>query len=147
MGLGVFATRLAAYGVHARHLYGAGFGLNFVALVAITLQLPGSYFWWSAYGFGAIVNVLGFTVVNDGLPSELAGRTNTAVNLLMFTCVFAAQWGIGVIVDVARASLGYDTAAGLRLAFAICIALYAAAFVWFFYGWRRFAHPRLATAS
>jgi len=147
MGLGVFATRLAAYGVHARHLYGAGFGLNFVALVAITLQLPGSYFWWSAYGFGAIVNVLGFTVVNDGLPSELAGRTNTAVNLLMFTCVFAAQWGIGVIVDVARASLGYDTAAGLRLAFAICIALYAAAFVWFFYGWRRYAHPRLATAS
>jgi MFS family permease len=145
-GLGMFATRLAARGIHARHLFAAGYAINFLALAAIIAKLPGTYLWWPLYGLGAVVNVLAFPVLNDGLPSELAGRSNTATNLLMFGCSFVAQWGIGVTVDVARASLGYDTAAGLRLAFGVCLAIYALAFLWFFYGWKRYARPRKAAA-
>lgn len=146
LSLGLFATRLAARGIHARHLFAAGYAINFVALVAIVLEIPGTYLWWPLYGFGVIVNVLAFPVLNDGLPPELAGRSNTATNLLMFGCSFVAQWGIGVMVDVARTSLGYDTASGLRLAFTVCLAIYALAFLWFFHGWKRYAQPRARTA-
>jgi len=147
LALGVFATRLARRGIQARHLYAAGYALNLLALGAIVWRLPGTYLWWAAYGFGAVVNVLAFTVLNEGLDPEIAGRANTAVNLLMFGGSFAAQWGIGVVVDAARAALGLDTAAGLRLAFAIILALYVLAYAWFAYGWRRHSRPRHRAAS
>lgn len=139
LALGLFATRLARRGIFARHLFAAGYALAGLALAAIVFRVPGTYLWWSVYGFGAVVNVLAFTVLNDGLAHDLTGRANTAVNLLMFAGSFAAQWGIGVIVDAARVSLGLDAAGGLRLAFALVLALYALSYAWFVRGWRRHA--------
>jgi hypothetical protein len=144
--VGLFATRLARRGIHARHLFAAGYALNLLALMAIVAQLPGTYLWWALYGLGATVNVLTFTVLNDGSSPEVAGRANTAANLIMFVSSFAAQWGIGVLVDLSRAALGYDSAAGLRLAFGVAIALYVAAFAWFARGWRRHARVHHAAA-
>ena len=140
MLLGLFATRLARRGIHARHMFAAGFGLNMLALGAIVLQLPGSYLWWSLYGLGAAVNVLAFTVLNEGFPKDLAGRSNTALNLLMFVGSFATQWGMGVVVEVGRAEFGLDTAGGLKLAFLAMLALDAVTYAWFAIGWRRYAH-------
>ena len=40
-------------------------------------------------------NVLGFAALNEGFPRELAGRTNTSLNLLMFAGSFVVQWGVG----------------------------------------------------
>jgi predicted MFS family arabinose efflux permease len=137
--LGLFATRLARFGLHPRHLFGIGFALNALSLAAIVAELSGSYVWWSLYGLGATANILAFTVLNDGFARELAGRANTALNLLMFGGGFVAQWGIGLVVDAARAALGLDIAGGLRLAFAIVLALDALAYAWFAWGWRRYA--------
>jgi len=137
MSIGVLAAGFSRRGVHARHLFATGFATSAMALAAIVAALPGSYLWWAIYGFGASVNVLSFTVLNDGFRKELAGRANTAVNLAMFSGSFAAQWGIGLVVDAARAALGFDTAAGLKLAFALALALNFATLVWFAMGWRR----------
>ena len=146
VALGLFATRLARYGAHPRHLFGAGFALNALCLAAILASLPGTWVWWSLYGLSATVNVLAFTILNDGFAIELAGRANTALNLLMFVGSFAAQWGIGVVVDAARARLDLTMAGGLHVAFAIALVLYAAAFAWFAWGWRRHATPSPGTA-
>jgi predicted MFS family arabinose efflux permease len=146
LALGLFATPLACRGIHARHLFAVGFGLSGFALAAIVMRAPGSYLWWCAYGFGAVVNVLAFTVLNDGISRDLTARANTAMNLLMFAGSFAAQWGIGLIVDAARAALALDTAGGLKLAFTVVVALYALSYVWFARGWRRHARVRVAVA-
>jgi predicted MFS family arabinose efflux permease len=145
LSLGLFATRLARRGLHPRHLFGFGFGLNAAAFAAILGELPGTYLWWSLYGLGASTNILAFIVLNDGFARELAGRVNTALNLLMFGGGFAAQWGIGIAVDAARAALGLDTADGLRFAFALVLALDAMAYAWFVWGWRRQAARLVAT--
>ena len=145
LSLGLFATRLARRGLHPRHLFGFGFGLNAAAFAAILGELPGTYVWWSLYGLGASTNILAFIVLNDGFARELAGRVNTALNLLMFGGGFAAQWGIGIAVDVARAALGLDTAGGLRFAFMLVLALDASAYAWFVWGWRRQAARLVAT--
>jgi predicted MFS family arabinose efflux permease len=148
LAIGMFATRLAHRGIAARHLFAAGFAVSGLALAAIVFRVPGSYLWWPAYGLGVVVNVLGFTVLSDGLPRELTGRANTAMNLLMFATSFAAQWGIGVVVDAARGALELDVAGGLRLAFALVLCLYVVAYAWFLRGWRRHARPSDAiTAS
>ena len=135
--IGVFAASLARRGIHARHLFAAGFTASAAALAMIVYDLPGTYVWWAIYGLGASVNVLAFTVLNDGFATELAGRANTAVNLATFTGSFAMQWGVGLVVDGARAALGLETAGGLKLAFAIVLALNVATLAWFAAGWRR----------
>jgi len=140
----LFATRLARRGIHPRHLFAFGFLLNAIALGAIVLAVPGAYAWWTLYGFGSSVNVLAFGVLNEGFTRELDARANTALNVMMFGGSFATQWGIGVIVDAARAGLGFDMAAGLRLAFATMLALEAAALAWFAIGWRKHAPHRRA---
>jgi predicted MFS family arabinose efflux permease len=145
--IGLFATRLANRGIRPPHLFGTGFALNAAALAAILAELPGTYLWWALYGFGAAVNVLSFTVLNAGFPKELTGRANTAVNLVMFTGSFTAQWGIGLVVDAARAGLGYDTTTGLKLAFAVVLALDVATLAWFAWGWRRQHARTLASAG
>jgi hypothetical protein len=137
--LGMFATRLARRGIRARHLFGAGFALNALALAAIIAGLPGGVLWWSLFALGAVANILAFSVLNEGFPAELAGRTNTAVNLLMFVGSFATQWGIGLVADLAGAVAGVDTPTGLRYGFAAALALDVATLAWFARGWKRHA--------
>jgi MFS family permease len=144
VGLGLFSVRLAARGVHPRHLVGAGFGLGTLALLAVVFRVPGASLWWSLYGLGAAANVLAFTVLNEGFPKELAARANTALNLCMFAGSFATQWGLGVAVEAARGRLGLDTAQAYSLAFAAVAGVEAATWGWFALGWRRHAVPAAA---
>ena len=138
-GIGMFATRLARCGIATRHLYAGGFGLNIVALAMIVFRVPWSYVLWSVYGLGAAVNVLGFTLLGQGFPRELAARANTTFNLLMFSGSFVMQWGIGIVVEAARSRLGIDTGRALQLAFTVVLVLDVLAYAWFVLGWRRYA--------
>lgn len=140
--VGTFATGLARRGITARHLYAAGFALNGAALGTIVLQLPGSYVWWALYGLGSAVNVLGFTVLAEGFAREVIGRANTALNLVMFTGSFLAQWGIGVVATATGRMLALDGADSLRVAFCILLALDVLAYAWFAAGWPRHAIAR-----
>lgn len=147
-GLGFFGTRLAHRGIHARHLFAAGYACNICGLALIVLRIPGSYWWWSLYGLGAAVNVLAFTVLNEGFGRDLAGRTNTTLNLLMFVGSFVTQWGIGVVVDATRLAWGLTTGEGLRVAFVAILAGDIVTFFWFLRGWKRYGvHVPLPAAA
>jgi predicted MFS family arabinose efflux permease len=137
--LGLFATELDRRGIRTRHLFAAGFALNAVALVLIVANVPGGILWWSLYGLGATANILAFLVLNEGFPRELTARANTAANLVMFVGSFVTQWGIGLVVDAARAALGADTATGLVYAFALVLVLDLVTLAWFALHWKRFA--------
>jgi hypothetical protein len=145
--LGLFATRLSRRGLRPHHLFGIGFGLNALALLAILVELPATLAWWALYGLGAAANVLAFTVLNEGFAIELAARANTALNLMIFIGSFAMQWGIGLVIDAARTGLGYDTPSGLRLAFAVGFAADALACLWFAWGFRRHATSMRVTPA
>ncbi|MFO1322533.1 MAG: MFS transporter [Burkholderiales bacterium] len=148
VALGFFGTRLARRGIHARHLFATGFAVNMAALALIVLRVPGGLAWWVLYGVGAAVNVLAFTVLNEGFGRDRAGRTSTTLNLMMFVVSFAVQWGIGVIVDAARLAWGLDNAGGLRIAFAAILAADVAALLWFVRGWKRHGvHAPVAAAT
>jgi predicted MFS family arabinose efflux permease len=142
--IGLFAAALDRRGIRTRHLFAAGFTLNALALAMITADLRAGPVWWWLYGLGASANVLAFSVLNAGFPRELAGRTNTAVNLMMFGGGFALQWGIGVVVDAAVALGAVERTTGLRWAFSLVLALDLAGLIWFFSGWRRFAYQPTA---
>jgi predicted MFS family arabinose efflux permease len=147
LGLGLFATRMARFGIGPRHLFACGFGLSIVSFAAIIKMLPGTYVWWVLYGLGAATNVLSFGTLNEGFAKEFAARANTALNLLVFGGGFAAQWGIGLLVDAARVSLGFDVAGGLQAALALMLALQVLTYAWFVWGWRTHAPYSHAAAA
>jgi MFS family permease len=139
VALGLFAVRLARRGLHPAHLFGAGFAVNTLALAAVVLRLPCAGLWWALYGLGATANVLAFTVLNEGFPRELAARANTALNLCMFGGSFLTQWGIGLVVDLARTRYGLATPAAFTVAFGVVLTAEAVALLWFLRGWARHA--------
>jgi predicted MFS family arabinose efflux permease len=133
-----FSTRhLARRGVLVRHILAAGVALNLLALGAIAAQVPGTYGWFAIYGLGGAINILPFTLLNEGLPKELSGRATTALNLVIFSGGFFYQWGTGAFVELAAESLGGNRGAALRGGFFLMLLSYAAAIIWFLYGWRR----------
>ena len=146
--IGVFSTALARRGIAPRHLFATGFFLHTLMLALIVSRAPSvTYALWALYGLGSSVNILGYTIVTEGFAAELAGRVNTALNLIMFVASFIAQWGIGILVDLVRRALATDVANALPYAFALALAADVLACVWFASGWRRHravAHPALA---
>ena len=113
--------------------------LHAVALTALVLRLPAPVAWWCLYALGASANLLAFTVLNQGVPRELAGRANTALNVLMFGGSFLTQWGVGVAVEQAQARLGLDVAQAFVVAFAVVLGLLTGSLLWLARGWRRHA--------
>lgn len=143
LALALFATRLAQWGIKPRQLFLAGFTLHIASMGAI---LSGGGRWslllWSLYGLSVTINVLGFNLLAEGFSDHLAGRSSTALNLMMFAGSFFTQWGIGVVIDLARSSFGASLAQGLWSGFALLFSLQFASWLWFLAGWRRHARPR-----
>jgi sugar phosphate permease len=94
---------------------------------------------WMAFGFFSTTGILTYAVMSQHFPAYLAGRVNTALNLLVFMGAFAAQWGIGFIIGLwPRSQSGSFAAEGYQSAFALMLILQLLAFVWFAYFRNRF---------
>lgn len=98
------------------------------AMVATTAPL--AWLLWIAFAVFITVATLIQTSVSLSFPAALAGRANTAFNLMVFLGVFAMQWGIGLLID-AFESYGASTATAMRSAFGVCIAVQVAALITF----------------
>ena len=58
--------------------------------------------------------------------------------MLVFTCAFSVQFGVGLIIDLwPTGPDGGYAPEGYKAAFAVVCGLIALAFVWFAAGWRR----------
>ena len=52
---------------------------------------------WMLFGFFGTSGIISYAVLSQQFPAHLAGRANTALNLLVFVAAFLAQWGIGAV--------------------------------------------------
>lgn len=80
-----------------------------------------SWVFWILLAACVTVGPLTQTSMSLSFPSTLAGRANTAFNLLLFVGAFIVQWGIGVLVDLFT-QYGMSPANAMRAAFAVCLA-------------------------
>lgn len=86
---------------------------------------------WCAFGFLGTYVIVYFPVLTKAFPLALSGRVTTSVNFLMFSTVFATQWGIGRVLDLfPRTSSGGYAPAGYAAAFGLLAALQLAATIW-----------------
>ncbi len=133
LGLGAAAERAGRRGLPTAS-FAVGGMVAFMALqaaLAAGLSLaPGVL--WAAYGFLGTAGVLSYAALTQAFPAHLAGRVNTALNLLVFVAAFAAQWGLGAVIGLWAPGAGgnYDPA-GYRVGFGVLLALQVGGLGWF----------------
>lgn len=108
---GVPAMRVIAMGIA---------GAIVVQAAMLTTSAPWSWVLWIILAVCVTVTTLSQTSVSLSFPVALAGRANSAFNLLVFAGAFAIQWGIGLLVDL-FGNFGASPANAMRAAFAVCI--------------------------
>ena len=76
------------------------------------------------FGYFGSTSTLVYAVLNQKFPNELAGRVNTAQNMLIFITSFGIQWVAGVIIGLFPApSEGLYSAEGHQMAIFTFISL------------------------
>lgn len=94
---------------------------------------------WTSYAFFAGAPFMGYAILAQQAPPELAGRANASLNLVMFVASFTVQSAVGAIIDqFPKTASGYAPQ-GHATALGLCLMLEIAAFVWVLYTqfWRR----------
>ncbi|PLX90358.1 MAG: MFS transporter [Desulfuromonas sp.] len=144
--MGVSLAMMAGYfsfGVLADYLTRRGIPLIAVAAagmlafmgVQLLLIVPCaglSSFLWMLFGFFGTACILPYAVLSQSFAKPLSGRANTALNVLVFSAAFIAQWGVGVVVGCwpLTASGGYQPA-GYQTGFSLLLVLQVLAALWF----------------
>ena len=139
LAAGLAAERLARRGIPPIIVAGAGMAAFMVVQVLVLLewtQFP--VLLWFAFGAMGTTGVLAFSVLARTFSAGLAGRANTAQNLMIFAMAFALQWGMGEVINIwpVTADGGY-AATGYQAAFGVALVLQAIAFVWLVLGRER----------
>jgi predicted MFS family arabinose efflux permease len=121
---GAIADHLARRGIAPLTVLKAGATLNslltlMLALGVKTAAVPV----WIALALVAPASALAHALLTHRFGRALAGRANTAANLLVFVGAFSAQWGIGAIVNLWPAVDGRYPAVAYGAGFGTFVAL------------------------
>lgn len=128
---GVTSDRLARSGVSRLTMYKLGLtlALAMFALIAAGVQ-TGLTAVLVVYGFTTISAALAYPLLTVLFPPEMTGRVNTASNVLMFSCSFVFQWGIGAVLKLYPVLDGRYSPAGYGTALFVLAALQVAVLAW-----------------
>jgi MFS family permease len=128
---GATSDRLARLGVPRMVMYKAGLLIALVAFSCLAAGVTtGVLAILAVYGFTAISASLAYALLTPRFPHEMAGRVNTASNVLMFSASFAFQWGIGALLRFYPASDAGYAPEGYVAAFVTLAILQAAVLAW-----------------
>lgn len=87
---------------------------------------------WMVFGFFGTGSILFYAALSQRFPKRIAGRVNTALNVLTFSGAFLLQWGIGVVIEFWSRGGGFSTG-GYRVALAALVGLQALALLWYLF--------------
>jgi sugar phosphate permease len=144
--LGNLAPRLSRHGIHPVVLARSGMFVFMMVQLAITVGLTlTTQILFFLFGFFGTSGSLSYAILSQAFPTALAGRVNTALNLLVFASTFICQWGIGAVINLWPSSSGGYSSEGYRTAFGSFLALQASVFAWLFFAERRRKERELIT--
>jgi predicted MFS family arabinose efflux permease len=133
LGIGALADVLLRRGIRPIASLTAVIALTLATEALFAAEATGiAYALCFAFGFFGSGTTLSYAVYGQHFPEHLAGRVNTAQNLVSFVVAFVMQWGIGEIVAQwpVRPDGGYASEAH-QAALLVVMGLTAIAYVWF----------------
>lgn len=130
LGMGQMAYRLSRCGIPPVVVAAGGMALFILAQVALLFEAGSLLLLWVLFGFFGTSGMLNYAILSQAFPPDLAGRVNTALNLLVFGLAFAMQWGMGAIINHWPATGGGYQAFGYRIAFGLVLILQIFSWIW-----------------
>lgn len=131
LAMGTLAERLAARDVPTTVPYAVGSVLFLAVVVLLAAGVTAApWLLWVLFGLFGTSGVLAYAIVAQAFPAHMAGRVNTAVNLMVFIVAFALQWGIGAVIDLWGRTDGHYAVAAYAAGFGGAAALQAVAVGW-----------------
>lgn len=105
-------------------------GSILVQAAMLSTSHPLSWLLWMVLAAFVSLGMLIPTYVSLSFPPSLAGRANSAYNLMIFAGAFIAQWGIGVLIDLFQ-QYGASPTNAMRAALAVVLAFQLASLIAF----------------
>lgn len=107
------------------HIVAGAFLIFATSQVLILLKVPvHPAVPWILFGFAGQASNLGYATLAAHFGPGIAGRAQSAANLLLFAAAWGLQWGIGALLDFfPGATEGAVDPAGYRWAFGLALAL------------------------
>lgn len=130
---GAVADRLVRRGASLLDVMLGFLAVYFLAQIVLILEIkPLGLAAWCLFCMTGGVAILAYPWLSSHFGAGLSGRSNTAINLLMFLSAFAIQYAVGIVIDLypRTAGGGYQPAA-YRAAFMALLALQLVAFAWY----------------
>jgi MFS family permease len=128
---GMLNPYLARRGLHADWLIARGIPLSLIILAIICIAGSATQWWaWALFCMCCSFMSLAQPAIGMAFPQALAGRALSAYNLVIFSGIFAVQWGIGLLIDAFK-SMGLGTVDAFRAAFAVFFVCALAAYLRF----------------
>ena len=128
---GVLMPRLVHRGFDAARLMTLGVPLALVLMFSNAwLGATAGAAHWALWCVTSTFVSLSQPAVGAAFPAAQAGRALSAFNLVIFSGVFAIQWGIGLWIDMLQ-GFGLSEVDAFRIAFAVLGACCAASYAWF----------------
>lgn len=128
---GAIADRLERHGISLHTSFVAVCALFMAVQVPILIDgVTASTLLWAVFALLGTGSVLCFALLNRHFPPELTGRVSTAINLVIFVVAFAAQWGVGLIINRYKLAAGGYAPQGHRVALGTMLALEVLAWLW-----------------
>jgi MFS family permease len=141
--MGVTADRLRRRGVGPRALLGLVVTVFIAAELALILRLPlPSFIPWAVVAAVGAGTVLGYAILAEYYPKEIAGRANAALNVFHIGGAFVLQYLTGVVVQLWAPIDGHYPEVAYQTAFALNVGLQIAAALWFALPWLQARLPR-----
>jgi predicted MFS family arabinose efflux permease len=136
LGIAFGVGPLAARGIAPERLLQGGMGLGMLATLLIVLGIGPTEPVWFILGLVFSVGNLSYALLQKHFEPRLAGRVNTALNLMVFAGAFGVQWSFGAAVDLMQAR-GMATRDAYQTTLALLLALQVASWLWYLLGRRR----------
>lgn len=137
LGMGQLAYRLSRRGVPLVAVAAGGMASFMLVQLALLFGAGPPLPLWVLFGFFGTSGMLNYAMLSQAFPPALAGRVNTALNLLVFVFAFGAQWGMGAIINRWPEAGGGYAEAGYRLAFGLALAGQLLSWLWLLANWAR----------
>ncbi len=134
LGMGFLAERLGRLGVPPSTVSASGMFL-FLLIQGGILLVPSAEWLtllWVLFGFTGTAGIIQYAALSQHFERRLAGRVNTAINLLVFISAFSLQWLSGILIDLwPETAPGHYGTVSYQAAFGLLLALQTLAFLWF----------------
>ncbi|MCP4283690.1 MAG: MFS transporter [Gammaproteobacteria bacterium] len=136
LSIGFLAERLARIGIPPARVSAAGMSIFILIQAVIVIQPADGWYTavWVLFGFFGTSGIIQYASLSQHFPRHLAGRVNTAINLMVFITAFCMQWASGVIIELwpQTAASGYS-AQSYQAAFGLLLSMQLIALAWFLY--------------